>query len=98
MKQKEKNFDSSAEFSQVFQDADICRIALCDGNLPYIVAMNFGYSVEKKSIYFHTAKKGRKLDVISKNNNVCFQIDTAHKLIISDSACQCTMNLLICEQ
>ena len=92
MRRKDREITSSSELNEIFREADVCRIALIDGNVPYIVAMNFGYSEQDNSIYFHSAKEGRKLDLISKNNNACFQIDTAHELLESDIACNFSMN------
>ena len=44
--------------------------------------MNFGYvgGIEKR-LYFHCANEGRKLDMIGKNNYVCFEMDSDHRLI-----------------
>jgi len=81
-----------AEIESVIKCADVCRIALTDGNTPYIVTMNFGYSGGKdKRIYFHCAQEGRKLEMIRKNNYVCFELDTDHNLIKGKNACDFKM-------
>ena len=50
------------------------RGALCvngDDGYPYAVPMNFYYDKEKNKIYFHSAKKGHKIDSIINSDKVC---------------------------
>jgi nitroimidazol reductase NimA-like FMN-containing flavoprotein (pyridoxamine 5'-phosphate oxidase superfamily) len=66
---------------------------LVDNGLPYIVTLNFGYKPGTPAIlYFHCANKGRKLDIIEKNNTACFQMDIDHELITAKKACGFGMN------
>ena len=46
-------------------------ISLCEGDIPYIVALSCGYDGDTRSFYFHCAKKGHKLDILKKNPSVC---------------------------
>ena len=53
MRKKEREITDIAAIESIIQRADVCRIALADGNIPYIVTMNFGYSGgEEKCLYF----------------------------------------------
>ncbi|MEA5129399.1 MAG: pyridoxamine 5'-phosphate oxidase family protein [Proteiniphilum sp.] len=40
-----------------------------------------------RSLYFHSAKAGTKIDIIKKNNNVCFEISIDNGIVESDMAC-----------
>lgn len=92
MRKSKKEITEIAEIESVINKADVCRIALTDGNIPYIVTMNFGYSGgEKKKLFFHCAREGKKLDMIRKNNYVCFEMDTDHELITGLRGCDFTM-------
>ncbi|HZK61118.1 MAG TPA: pyridoxamine 5'-phosphate oxidase family protein, partial [Anaerovoracaceae bacterium] len=72
----------------IIMKADVCRIALANGNFPYIVTMNFGYAPGPEPwLYFHCASEGKKLDMIRKNNFVCFEMDTGHKLYKGTNGC-----------
>ncbi len=87
-----KNFD---EIVEVMQNCDVCRIALFDEDYPYIVPMNYGMQVfesGKIELYFHCASEGKKLDLIRKNNNVCFEMDCQHQLRTDDVKMSCTMS------
>jgi len=92
MRRNDREIADKNSIAEIIQKADVCRIALVDGNMPYIVAMNFGFKEGDPSVlYFHCANSGRKLDIIKNNNNVCFQMDIGHELIVKDKACGCTM-------
>jgi nitroimidazol reductase NimA-like FMN-containing flavoprotein (pyridoxamine 5'-phosphate oxidase superfamily) len=88
MRRKDRELTGSFEMEQVISKADVCRIALADNNIPYIVTMNFGYSGgENACFYFHCAREGRKLDMIRKNNYVCFELDTDHQISEGEKGC-----------
>ena len=92
MRRKDRELTNIDEIESIISRADVCRIALANGNFPYIITMNFGYSggAEKK-LYFHCAPEGRKIEMIRKNNFACFELDTDHKIQSGDKACDFTM-------
>ena len=73
MRRKDKEITDKETIESILKKAEICRIGLCENNQPYIVPMNFGYKAG--SLYFHSAKEGRKLDIIKKNPLVCFEVE-----------------------
>jgi uncharacterized protein len=88
MRRNERRITDLREIESVISHADVCRIALADNNIPYIVTMNFGYKGGLvPTIFFHCADEGRKLEMIRKNNYVCFEMDTDHQLINGIEAC-----------
>ena len=92
MRRKEKEINDVSEIELIISKSDVCRIALANDNVPYIVTMNFGYSGgNEKKLYFHCASEGRKLEMIKKNNYVCFEMDTDHRLSTGNQACDCSM-------
>jgi nitroimidazol reductase NimA-like FMN-containing flavoprotein (pyridoxamine 5'-phosphate oxidase superfamily) len=83
----------------VIKDSDVCRIGIYADGEVYIVPMNFGYSLSddrRLTLYFHCANEGRKLDMIAKNPQVCFEMDTNHRFIPGedDKACSATMTYI----
>ena len=54
-------------------------------NIPYITPVNYAY--KNDAIYIHCAIKGRKLNNISENPEVCFEISAPGNLYISERAC-----------
>jgi nitroimidazol reductase NimA-like FMN-containing flavoprotein (pyridoxamine 5'-phosphate oxidase superfamily) len=76
MKRSEREIKDQKEIETIIERADVCRIGLSDGNMPYIVPMNFGY--KDNCLYFHCAKEGKKIDIIKRNNSACFEMDIDH--------------------
>jgi uncharacterized protein len=88
MRRKDRQLTGPGEIELIISRADVCRIALADKNIPYIVTMNFGYSGgENGCFYFHCAREGRKLEMIRRNNFVCFELDTDHELYEGEKGC-----------
>jgi uncharacterized protein len=76
MRRKDLEIKDRKEIEAIIKSGKLCRIALSYNDKPYIVPMNYGY--KDNSLYFHSAKEGKKIDLIAKNNNVCFEITTNH--------------------
>jgi hypothetical protein len=81
MRRNDREVKDIESIEEIIKKADVCRIALSADNVPYIVTMNFGYvSNPVQSLFFHCANEGRKLEMILKNNYVCFEMDIDHKI------------------
>ncbi len=85
MRRKDKEITDKKEIESIINKFDVCRIALSEKNSPYIVPVCFGYA--DNCLYFHSAQDGKKIDIIKKNNNVCFEFDIYDKLIKSEAPC-----------
>jgi len=86
MRRKEKEITEKSEIEAVIQKATVCRIGLSDNNMPYIVPMCFGY--QENAIYVHGSLKGKKTDILQKNQNVCFEFDIDTEIIEGETACK----------
>jgi uncharacterized protein len=73
MRRKEKEITDLAEIESVIKKSFVCRLAMCDADQPYVVPICFGY--KENVLYFHSAGAGRKIDILKKNNRVCFEFD-----------------------
>jgi nitroimidazol reductase NimA-like FMN-containing flavoprotein (pyridoxamine 5'-phosphate oxidase superfamily) len=88
MRKKDREIKDVKELEEILQKADVCRIAFAFNGIPYIVTMNFGCVWKDNLIlYFHCAKKGKKLELMEKNNIVCFEMDIDHELVKAENAC-----------
>lgn len=85
MRRKEKEITELKEIEKFLRESNVCRLAMVDGDKPYMVPLNFGY--QDGCLFFHSAKEGRKIDVIQKNPNVCFEVDQLIKLKKAKAAC-----------
>jgi hypothetical protein len=61
MRRKEKEITDRAELEAVIAEAQVCRLAMCDGAHPYVVPLCFGY--EAGTFYVHCAAEGQKLAI-----------------------------------
>ncbi len=85
MRRKEKEITDLKSIEEIIFKAKVFRLAMSLENIPYIVPLNFGY--QNKTIYFHSAKKGKKIDILRQNNKVCFEFDIDCELVQSEKAC-----------
>jgi nitroimidazol reductase NimA-like FMN-containing flavoprotein (pyridoxamine 5'-phosphate oxidase superfamily) len=89
MRRNESEINDIASIEEIIRKAQVCRLALSENDRPYVVPLCFGY--KDNTLYFHSAREGKKLDVLKKNNNVCFEIDTDNELLKGKKACSCSM-------
>ena len=89
MRRKDQEITDIAAIEDIIHKGQVCRLALSDNGRPYIVPLCFGY--KENNLYFHSAREGKKLDILRKNNNVCFEIDIDRELVKGKKACNCSM-------
>jgi len=89
MKRKEKAITDEAEIIDLLSSETICRLAIIDENIPYIVPVNYGY--RDGALYIHSALEGRKISIIEKNDMVCFEVESDVSMIPADDACGFSM-------
>ena len=78
MRRKDREITDFDEIVAIMRKCDVCRLALNDGDFPYIVPLNFGLEVrgDRVFLYFHAAKEGKKLDLIARDNRATFERQT----------------------
>lgn len=87
MRRKDKEITDIELIEKVIKEAEVIRIAMVDDGMPYLVAINYAYA--DGVIYMHSAKEGRKIDILKKNNKVAFQADKDVELRLDKEACRC---------
>ena len=79
MRLREKEITDRSEIEDILKREKVCRFAMCDGDTPYVLPTTYGY--HNGYMYFHSSKKGRKMEIMRENNRVCFVVDTGHELV-----------------
>ena len=89
MRRSEREVTDIAEIERILNEAQVCRIALVDGEFPYLIPLCFGYTLEsgELALYFHSALQGKKMELLKKNNNAAFEIDKLEEIIPGENAC-----------
>lgn len=85
MQRGEREITQPERIVSILQAATICRIALCDGQRPYLIPMNFVYF--KEQIYLHSAREGKKMEILKKNNHICFEVEGRTRLLPGKTPC-----------
>lgn len=77
MRRKDREVTDFNTIIGIIDECEIIRIGLADGDFPYIVPLNFAYTVEDKEIcfYIHGAMAGRKYEMLKKNPFCSFEMD-----------------------
>jgi nitroimidazol reductase NimA-like FMN-containing flavoprotein (pyridoxamine 5'-phosphate oxidase superfamily) len=71
MFKEEQEINDNITINEILKNGKYSTIALCKKTKPYLVTLNYGFHKEKNALYFHSAIKGLKLEIIKKNNEVC---------------------------
>ena len=77
MRRRDREVTDFEKILEIIDACDILRIGLADGEFPYIVPLNFAYTVEDRQIafYIHGAMAGRKYALMTKNKKCSFEMD-----------------------
>ena len=89
MRRKDREIVDEKVMISIIEKAIICRVAMCWQDEPYMIPMNFGY--QDNYIYLHSAREGRKLDILRNNDKVCIEFDADVELVQSQKACNTEM-------
>ena len=73
MRHVEYEFKDRKQMEQFLAQAMVGHLGLYDGEEPYVVPFNFAY--KNNRIYMHSARKGRKIDILKQNPRVCLAVD-----------------------
>ena len=90
MTRREREGTDLNEIIKILDKCMIVHLGLVDGDEPYVVPLNYGYTMEdgKLTLYMHGAKMGYKLDLMRANPKVFFEMDCDVIPFEGKSACQ----------
>ena len=90
MTKRERQVTDPQQIQEILDKAKVMHLGLCENNEPYVVPMNYGYTMEdgKLVMYLHSAVRGKKLDMIQANPKVFFAIDCDRMPFEGDKPCQ----------
>ena len=72
MRQRARQVTDRALICAMLDEMDVLYLGMNDGEFPYVVPLNFGYTFDDElTFYFHCAKEGHKLDCLARDPNVC---------------------------
>jgi hypothetical protein len=89
MRQHDREITDRAAIESILEEALVLRIGLVDNDTPYVLPVCFGY--RDNCLYIHSAQAGRKIDILKKNNRVCFETEVGVEVVPGDPACKWTV-------
>lgn len=89
MRRKDREVTDINVIENIIKKAVCCRLGFNDNGEVYIVPLNFGYKKEdnKFVFYFHSACKGRKIDIIKTEPYAGFELDCECKITEGETPC-----------
>ena len=90
MTKRERQIFDPQQILNILDTCKVLHLGLAVNNEPYVVPMNYGYTVEdgKLIVYLHSALKGKKLDMIRATPNVFFEMDCDRNPFEGEKPCQ----------
>ncbi len=85
MRKSEKEIRDRQLVDAVIRESRVCRLGMVDGDIPYVVPLSFGY--DGRHLFFHSAKKGRKMELLRRNSRVCLEFDIVDRVVEAEEAC-----------
>jgi len=88
MRRKDREVTDIGQIKEVLDGCKTCRLAMVDRGKPYLIPLNYAYIINDKTLtlYFHSAKEGRKIRVLSEDSNVCYEISAEGRAIFPETA------------
>lgn len=90
MRRHDREITNSREILSIVNECKVIRLAMLDEQgLPYIIPLNFGYRFADGvfTFYCHSAREGRKLELLRRDPRVSFEMDCRGELQSADHAC-----------
>ncbi len=90
MTRREREVTDITEIKDILDRSKIVHVGMIDGDEPYVVPMNYGYTIEDGvlTLYLHGARRGRKIDAMRANPKVFFEMECDLVPFESDVACK----------
>lgn len=89
MRRKDREITDPQEMAAILSAAPVCRLALADGDEPYVVPVCFG--IDGKSIYLHSAPEGKKIGILHNNPRCCVEVDNTAGPLPDERPCSWEM-------
>ena len=87
---REREVTDITKIIEILEKENIIHIGLVDGDEPYVVPMNYGFTMKEDNLtlYLHGATEGKKMDLIKTNPKIFFSIESDVTAFSGDVACQ----------
>ena len=90
MTKRELQITDEGQIRAILDTAKVLHLGMCADNEPYVVPMNYGYTLEEGKLvfYLHSAVLGKKLDMLRHNPKVFVELDCDRTPFEGEKPCQ----------
>lgn len=91
MTRREREVTDLEEIRGILDRSKVVHLGLVDGDEPYVVPMNYGYTMSEDGtlqLYLHGATQGKKIDLMRANPKVFFEMECDIEPFEGDVACR----------
>lgn len=90
MRRADREITNPVKIHQIIDSAHCCRLGFSDNGSVYMVPLSYGWEEQdgKPIFYFHSAREGRKIDLVGTGTRVGFELDTGFRLDSAPKACE----------
>ena len=85
MRRKDREVTDKNQIEEILKQCKTCHVAMVDNEKPYVVPLSYGYQILEDGtleLVFHSAKDGKKINILKKNPNVCFEISMEVRILL----------------
>ena len=90
IRRKDREVTNINEIEKILFQCKTCHVAMVKDGTPYVVPLSYGYRIldgNSLELYFHSALEGKKIDILKKNNKVCFEMSYEGEAVYADNPC-----------
>lgn len=90
MRSKDREVTDDCQIDAIITSCNCCRLGFHDQGSVYIVPLSFGYENKSgtRTFYFHSAKQGKKIQLIENCPHIGSELDTGYQLQEGNTTCQ----------
>ena len=87
---RERQITDREQILRILDTARVLHLGLAVDNEPYVVPMNYGYTMEadRLVLYLHSALRGKKLDMVRSKPKVFFELECDLTPFDGEKPCQ----------
>ena len=92
MRRKNRQLTEPGKIREAIAACDCSRLGSCGDGSAYVVRLDCSLTERDGhyTFYFHSAKNGRKIDLIRESGWASFEMDTGHQVVSDEIACEYT--------
>lgn len=88
MRRKDREVTDISQIRAILDTCKTCHLAMVDEGGPYVIPLSYAYELEDSdtlTLYFHSAREGRKISALQKNGSVCFEMSAKGEPIFDEA-------------